>query len=417
MSERMETWSASPRARLLAQGLGGGAVLAFAGLEVLNLRHYGWSALGTNFVSGVMLVLSFVGLGTLLSLRQPANPIGWLLTAAGLTWLVTGATSDFAGRAVADGHVTVAARLAASVDANLWPLGVLCSVGLPLLLFPAGRVRSNRWRWVLVAMVIVGLLLLVTFFVTPGPIVDPTDAAPTLVNPWGVDALATVAAVVTNIGLPIFMLMMLAAVVGVVARFRAAVGAERLQLRWVLTGAVLAITGMLIVYLGGLLLGLSPGVTNVAVSVGIGCLPVSFTVAILRYRLYDLDRIVSRTVSYAAVSGLLVAVYVILVTMASRLTPTGSSLTVAASTLAVAALFQPLRRRVQAIVDRRFNRSRYDASRTVEAFSLRLREQVDLQAVCSDLLGLVHDTLQPVSAGLWLRDVHPVSSGRVGGPW
>jgi hypothetical protein len=129
----------------------------------------------------------------------------------------------------------------------------------------------------------------------------------------------------------------------------------------------------------------------------------SLTVAVLRYRLYELDRVVSRTVTYAAVTGLLVATYAGLVTAVSRLTPSGSSLAVAASTLAVAALFQPVRRRVQAAVDRRFNRTRYDAARTVEQFRLRLRDEVDLDAVRSDLLTVVHRTVQPAGVALWLR--------------
>ena len=137
--------------------------------------------------------------------------------------------------------------------------------------------------------------------------------------------------------------------------------------------------------------------------VGIGSLPLSVAIAILRYRLYDLDRIISRTLSYAVVTGLLVAAYVGSVATVSRLIPSGSSVAVAASTLAVAAAFQPLRRRVQAAVDRQFNRSRYDAGRTVEAFSRSLREQVDLDVVRSDLLDVVHVTLQPSQAALWLR--------------
>ena len=139
-------------------------------------------------------------------------------------------------------------------------------------------------------------------------------------------------------------------------------------------------------------------------------IPLSIGFAILRYRLYDLDRIVSRTVSYAAVSGVLIATYVGLVTGVSRLIPDNSkSLAVAASTLGVAALLQPLRRRVQAVVDRRFNRSRYDSARLVEAFTVRLREQVDLVALEADLLGVVHQTMEPTSARLWLRGAGAMS--------
>jgi len=410
MTDTAALWTGSRRSRLLAWTLAGVGVLGFSTLLVANLVQDGWGGLGADAISGVLDVLFFVGLGTLLALRQPANAIGWLLTAGGLTSLLQRVTGGVAERAVTSGHVTVADRLAAAVESNLWPVAVLCSIGLPLLLFPSGRLRSRGSRLLLGVMLAAGLLLLATFALTPGPLVDPTGTSALVVNPTGVDGLGSLTTVTTNLGLPVFMLSMLSAVAGVIARFRSATGIERQQLRWVLVGAALALCGILIVYVGGFLLGLSPAVASVAVTVGTGCLPVAFTVAILRYRLYDLDRVVSRTVTYAALSGLLVATYVGLVTAVSRLTPSSSSLSVAASTLAVAALFQPLRRRVQAVVDQRFNRARYDAARTVEAFSLRLREEVDLEAVRDDLLAVVRLTLQPASTTLWLRDTRGAAS-------
>jgi len=145
----------------------------------------------------------------------------------------------------------------------------------------------------------------------------------------------------------------------------------------------------------------------VAGIVAANALPVCIGVAVLRYHLYDLGRIVSRTLSYAVVTGLLLAVYLVLVTAASRVLPAESPFAVAASTLAAAALFQPLRRRVQSGVDSRFNRARYDADRTVDAFTRRLRDEVDLDAVRADLLQVVHGTMQPIAVGLWLRDGSP----------
>ncbi|MDP9219724.1 MAG: hypothetical protein M3P23_04195 [Actinomycetota bacterium] len=405
MTSPPSPWPGSARSRVLAWALAALASLGFVVLVVLNLRHDGLAAFSANLASGVLLVGTFVSLGTLLALRQPANPIGWLMTAGGLTWLSSEAAVDYATYALADGHATRAAALAASYDANIWPVGVTCAVGLPLLLFPAGRTRSPRWLWVLRVMIAACVVLVVASALMPGTLDTPTSAATaTLLNPLGVPLLKPALTLAINLSLPVFMLATLTAVVGVIARFRSAAGLERQQLRWVLTGAVLAISGMLLVYLSGVLLHLSPGAVNVVVTVGLGCLPVSLTIAILRYRLYDLDRIVSRTVSYAAVSGVLIATYVGLVTGVSRLIPDNSrSLAVAASTLAVAALLQPLRRRMQAVVDRRFNRSRYNASRTVEAFSARLREQVDLAALEVDLLTVVRESMQPASAALWLR--------------
>jgi hypothetical protein len=175
---------------------------------------------------------------------------------------------------------------------------------------------------------------------------------------------------------------------------------ERQQLRWVAFGGCCVLLGPIT--------ALTPGVPdwigNVGGNIGILAVPVCVAVAVLRYRLYDLGRVVSRTVSYAVITALLLGVYLLLVTTSTRLLTDGSSLAVAASTLAAAALFQPLRRRVQAIVDRRFNRARYDADRTVEAFTRSLRADVALDAVRSDLLGAVHETLQPTDAQLWLRE-------------
>ncbi len=392
------------RSRLLSWGLLVGAILSFVAVEVLRLRRDGWSALGTEFfIAGILNVLFFIGLGTLLSLRQPTNPIGWLLTAGGMTTLLTEVAGDYAARAIADGQGTVAARLAAALDANLFPLALGCSVALPLLLFPSGRLRSPWSKRLFITMLADIPLLLATFALTPGPLIDPTNSSALPVNPTGVERLASVTSIVTNVGLPIFMLSLAASVIGVSVRVRSAAGIERQQLRWVRAGAALAIGGVLTVYVGGYLLGLPAGIANIAFTIGLGCLPVSFTVAILRYRLYELDRIVSRTVTYGAVTGLLVAIYVGLVTAVSRLTPSGSSLAVASSTLAVAALFQPVRRRVQRAIDRRFNRARYDAARTVEEFSLRLRDEVDLEAIRADLVSVVRQTMQPDTASLWLR--------------
>lgn len=195
---------------------------------------------------------------------------------------------------------------------------------------------------------------------------------------------------------------MTAAVLALAVRVRVAAGAERQQLRWVGSGAALAFVGVLVFPIAEWL-GWPDELVRFVCRTGFACLPLTFTVAILRYRLYDLDRLISRTVTYAAVSGLLGLAYVVLVTAASRLTPSGGSLAVAASTLAVAALFQPLRRRVQNAVDRQFNRARYDAEQTVVAFALRLREHVDHDVVWADLLAVSRETLQPASAGLWLR--------------
>ena len=403
MTERVATWAGSPRSRALAWAFAGVASVGFVGLCAFDVHQGGWPALAGNFSGGVAMVLFFVSLGTLLSLRQPANRIGWLLTAGGLTWLVNGFADDIPKTALAaHRQLSTFEGVAAATNQNMWVLGVTCSVGLPLLLFPAGRTRSPGWHRLLTVMIGSCALTLLGSIVSTTPVVSPLDPKVTLVNPWGIPSLSSTASVMRGAGIFLLFVSMLGAVAGIVVRFRSASGAERQQLRWVRYGAGLAVGGMLSVLLGHYL-RLSAHITDSAVTMGIGLLPVCFTVAILRYRLYDLDRIISRTVTYALVTGLLVATYVGLVTAVSRLTPSSSALAVAASTLAVAALFQPVRSRIQLSVDRRFNRARVDADRTVEAFRRRLREQVSLDLVRADLLAVACETMQPASAGVWLR--------------
>jgi hypothetical protein len=192
-----------------------------------------------------------------------------------------------------------------------------------------------------------------------------------------------------------------AALICVVLRFRDARGIQRQQLRWVAVGAAVGVAGLLAGTVTALA-GMPPVVSDIGWS-AVLCVPVTVAVAVLRYRLWDLDRLVSRTVTYALVTALLVLPYLLILPAATRLAAGAGSLAVAVATLAGAAAFSPLRRRVQDRVDRRFNRRRYDAARTVEAFAARLRDQVDLEALSVQLLAVVEDTVQPTRASLWLR--------------
>ena len=222
-----------------------------------------------------------------------------------------------------------------------------------------------------------------------------------LVNPMGLQSLGALPQVLALTGAGALLLVIALGVLSVVLRFRRAQGVERQQLRWVALGG----WAVLLSVVTALTSVVPQGVSGPISTLGIVAVPVCVGVAVLRYRLYDLGRVVSRTVSYAVLTALLLSVYLVVVTAAARLAPDGSSLAVAASTLAVAALFQPLRRRVQSIVDRRFNRARYDSDRTVLSFSRRLRDEVALDDIRADLIDVVRDTLQPATAGLWLRDV------------
>jgi hypothetical protein len=191
-----------------------------------------------------------------------------------------------------------------------------------------------------------------------------------------------------------------------VLRFRSSRGVERQQLRWIAAGAAVGVLGLLAVtalLVGGALFGFMSEAWVVVALVTLPCMPAAIAVAVLRYRLWDLDRLVSRTVSYGLVTGLLVVPYLLILPAAARLGQGSGGLAVAAATLTAAALFAPLRRRVQQAVDRRFNRRRYDAARTVAAFAARLRDQVDLDVLAAELLAVVDQTMQPTRASLWLR--------------
>jgi hypothetical protein len=335
--------------------------------------------------------LGYATIGLVMALRRPANPIGWLFAASGLAWSVTIPFDPWVTQLILDHRpLPLAAQVGALVGEFNWSPAIAFGITLPALLVPDGRLRSPRWRPVVAAAVAGPVLGMLGSSFLPGKLeetVVPID------NPFGrTGVVGTVAAVVGFTGLGLWFISMLAALVSLVLRFRASRGTERQQLRWVVAGATGAVAGLVV------------GIAGVELTYpAVLCLPVGVAVAVLRYRLWDLDRLVSRTVTYALVTALLVVPYLLILPAATRLAGNSGSLAVAAATLAAAALFQPLRRRVQDLVDRRFNRRRYDAARTVDAFAVRLRDQVDLTALHGELLAVVDQTMQPTQASLWLR--------------
>jgi hypothetical protein len=333
-----------------------------------------------------------------LSLRRPANPIGWLYAASGLAWAMGEPFQPWLDQLVRDHWpLPVAAQLAAVAGGFLWAPAVALGLTLPLLLLPGGRLRSPGWR-VVVATALTGAgLVLAAGSLIPGRLGETSIA-----NPFALAGVAgTVATVLFDIGLGLHVASAVAALVSLALRFRASRGVERQQLHWVAAGGAAALAGLLTTIPVGL--GIAPRVNDVVVYPAVLCVPVTVAVAVLRYRLWDLDRLVSRTVTYALASGLLVLPYLLILPAVTRLAGGSGSLAVAALTLAAAAAFAPLRRRVQDLVDRRFNRRRYDAARTIEAFAVRLRDQVDLDALTAELLAVVEPTVQPTRASLWLR--------------
>ena len=339
--------------------------------------------------------LGYATVGLVLTLRRPGNPIGWLYAAAGLMWSLAIPGEPWVARLVAEGRpLPLAAQAAAVYGEFNWIAATILGVTLPALLVPDGRLRSRRWRPVAAAAVAGGALALVGSSLAPARLEDLP-----IVNPFGLAGPAgDVAGALGTFGLLLWLATLVAALLCVVLRFRAARGVERQQLRWVAAGAAAAVAGLM----GGAAAPQDTLLSSVLYA-SVLCVPVAVAVAVLRYRLWDLDRLVSRTVTYAVVTALLVLPYLAIVAAIPRLAEGSGSLAVAAATLAVAALFQPLRRRVQDLVDRRFNRRRYDAARTLDAFAARLRDQVDLDALEGELLAVVDQTMQPARSTLWLR--------------
>jgi len=344
--------------------------------------------------------LLFAIVGLVLTLRRPTNPIGWLYSAAGLVWSAYIPVDPWVDQLQRSGRpVPLAARYLVLIGENFWAIGIVLAIILPLLLLPDGRLRSPRWRPVAVAAVTATAVQLVASCLDPAPTTQTLEplAKPFALHGWP----GTVAAVVSWTGFGIMFACVPAAALCAVLRFRDSRGVERQQLRWVAFGAAASVVGPLLA-IALAVLGVLPSADAFSWPLLLS-VPLSIAVAVLRYRLWDLDRLISRTVAYALVTALLLIPYLLILPAADRLAGNAGSLAVAAATLTAVALFQPLRRRVQALVDRRFNRRRYDAARTLDHFATRLRDQLDLDALETELLAVADQTMQPTRASLWLR--------------
>ena len=346
------------------------------------------------------VMVSFVLVGSVLVVRLPENPIGWLLWAsgAGLGWAAAGVAYGNGSVDACGGCFPATVPIALLANATFAP--VLGTVGIFIpLLFPDGRLPSPAWRplaWFAVASIAM-FTAMIAF--TPG---DISDAIP-IENPIGFDGFDGFRGLSGLVGLvtvAMVLLSMVLALVSVIWRFRHAGSVQRQQLRWFGYASLLMVAAVAIG------IGLNWDSGWVVMFTGLGLMPLATGVAILRYRLYDLDRLVSRTIAYAVVTGGLVLAYFMInlgLTAVFSSFARGNSVVVAASTLAVAALFTPVRRRVQRTVDRRFDRARYDADRTTAAFSERLRNEVDLATVTADLDGTVRRAMAPTRMSVWLR--------------
>jgi hypothetical protein len=349
-------------------------------------------------VGPLLAVLSAATVGALVASRRPRQPVGWLLLGFALSLTASGVITSYVtyGLLARPGALPAAHALARYYPAT--GAAALALLSLVLLLTPTGSLPSPRWRWWAFITAATPVALVLVMPVAPGRF-DPQLLLAS--SPFSDRALGGVLLVATRVALVVTALAVAVAAGSLLVRFRRAQGVERQQLRWVALAATLMLLAGPIV-LASVALGI-PVLAEWAPAVWLVVLPVAVGAATLRYRLYDLDRIISRTLAYGLLTLLLGGGYALVVLGLGQLLGRESPLAVAAATLAVAAVFQPARRRVQAVVDRRFNRRRHDTARIVEGFGARLRDQVDLDTLTANLLAVVDQTMQPTKASLWLR--------------
>jgi hypothetical protein len=393
----------TPASKAAAIALAALAVLILAGSLILYALTR--QNLAENGGQDVVIFSTFVAVGLVIAWHRPGNPIGWIILAG----------IDFQGLAIAASvYVTLSRRPGYHLPVgpilwldSAWFLGI-GAVPLVILLFPDGKPPSRPWRrvmWSYLAML--GSYLACTY----AAVIIAVAAHRTQLDANGTPAFINHPAgwfgAATDVFNVLLVAFWLAFVVAQAMSWRRSSGERRQQLKWLLAGAaILAVSQAVLQPILSLpdLSSAVQGVLNTVSTITLAALPVGLAVAILRYRLYDIDRIISRTLSYAIVTGLLVGVYAGLVLLATQVLAVKSAVAVAAATLVAAALFNPVRRRVQRVVDRRFNRSRYDADRTIEAFAARLQDSVDLAAVQADLASVVHRALEPAHVTLWTND-------------
>jgi hypothetical protein len=400
MSTRATSW--------LAWTLAGLSVAMFLASVVLYvLAHSSQEAPSTGDALRTLLLyvpfLVFPIVGALIASRHPKNPVGWICLAVGLFWMLIAVGDQYE----AENTVVIDALTQATWIPPVGLLGIYL-----ILLFPDGKLPSRRWRplaW-LSGVVMVLASLGITF--APGPL----EGHPGVRNPFGLEGTPPWVAT-AGIGILLLLpLCMLASALSLVLRYRHSRGEEREQIKWIAFAAsvvgfiyLIAMVSSLFFPLGwgGAGTPLWLGLLQDAALVSFTTVPIAVGFAVLKYRLYDIDFLINRTLVYGSLTATLVALYfggiVVLQRVFVTLTGQQSTLAVVASTLLIAALFVPLRRRVQGFVDRRFYRRKYDARKTLEAFSAKLRDETDLEALNNDLVGVVRETMQPAHVSVWLR--------------
>jgi hypothetical protein len=358
-----------------------------------------------TWLDNTLNAVFFSTVGAIVASRRPENPVGWLLCLYGLAQGIYHFSAQYAIYALlAQPDSLPAGEAFAWVYSWLLPIIIGLSVFL-ILLFPTGRLPSRRWRWVTWPTVAFILVVAVSDAFSPGPV----GGLGPIRNPLGIEGFSNLVynSILFNV---VPLVLLVAAASSVFVRSRRTIGVERQQIKWFAYAAAATVIGLVLAY------GI-PGMMDVPLwferigyailLVLIPAIPISIGIAILRYRLYDIDILINRTLVYGTLTATLVGVYfggiVVLQRVFVLLTGQRYTLAVVASTLAIAALFNPLRRRIQSFVDRRFYRRKYDARKTLETFSAKLRDETDLQTLNNELVGVVRETLQPAHVSLWLR--------------
>jgi hypothetical protein len=356
------------------------------------------------FTFFLLTFIAFALVGALVASRHPANPIGWLFAGTAV-WFTLGSVADeYAQRALFVAPGSLPGGLAAAWFSRLTQGPILFSVFIFIfLLFPNGRPLSPRWRvitWLAVVIAVIGLFL---YGLTPGPL--DNSAYADFANPFGIPALPASGSQLSGLVFP----LTLVSAVSLVLRFRRSTGEEREQIKWLASAGIF----IALAFLTGPVIWATPALANtllwpILFVLAVITLPVSVGVAILKYRLYEIDLIIRKTLTYSVLTALLLAVYFgsVVVLQQIFVSITGaqqSEIVTVVSTLAIAALFVPLRRRVQDVIDRRFYRRKYDAQQVLARFAQTARDQVELEKLSDELLAVVNETMQPASVSLWLR--------------
>ena len=359
--------------------------------DLINIIPFGVFVIGCGVVGG------------LVASHRSDNPIGWILCMLGVFGVMAAFLTTHA-------EMTPATPRGAEGDFVDWAGSFIWSLALaPLLfvlqLFPTGRPLSHRWT-LLVWTTGLGLTLVVSAYAfSPGALQDTNGR---IANPYGIDVLDIPLQVALWVGEALIVFSVVASVVSVIVRFRRSRGVERQQLKWFSYAGVVVVLNLLLQGVVLAVIGETDAMVNLVngiFSIAVTSIPITIGIAMLRYKLYDIDRIINRTIVYGGLSAVLALGYVGAVLLLQSALPVSSDspLIVAASTLGMVALFRPLRNRIQGLVDRKFNRRRFDAVQTIDDFSARLRAETNLDSLSSDLVGVVRDTMQPAHVSLWLQ--------------